>query len=98
MNNYSETHRIMNDMADVKMGMNAHKGAIEMIPQDEIIDMLREEIRELQQALDGGNMMHIIEESADCLNFLVALTHQQIQKYRSRKPVKVASATLLEDV
>ena len=83
---YSETHQIINDMADVKMAMNSHKGKIEDCSPQSIIEMLRGEVDELEQAIkEGDDMMHIIEESADCLNFLVAITHQQIAKYRSRK-------------
>ena len=72
-------------MAAVKMGMNSHKGAIEDIAPGHLIRALVEEMDELESALCDENLMHVIEEAADIMNFLVATVHQQIHTYRSRK-------------
>ena len=84
-NKYDETHRIIANMAGVKMRMNSHKGDIEDCSVEAILNMLGKETLELREAIEEGDMLHVIEEAADCLNFLVALTHQQVEKYRSRK-------------
>lgn len=82
---YEETKRILNDMASVKMAMNSHKGNIEDAYVGDIVKMMTDEIQELVEALDKGNIMDILQEAADVQNFLLAVVHQQIQKYRSRK-------------
>ena len=79
---YSDTIEAINAMASVKMAMNRHKGNIEDCPRDMLIKLMRAEVDELEEAED---LMHIIEEAADIQNFLVAVVHQQIQKYRGRK-------------
>ena len=85
MKKYDETLEVINQMAMVKMQMNAHKGAIEEGHPDRIVEMMRAEVLELSDAIHEGNIMHVIEEAADVMNFLVAVTHQQIEAYRSRK-------------
>tara|TARA_Y100000034_G_scaffold136730_1_gene215295 strand:- start:3730 stop:3990 length:261 start_codon:yes stop_codon:yes gene_type:complete len=84
-NKYEEVARILNDMASVKMAMNSHKGKIEDIHPDEAVAMLQGELDELAEACNGSDLMHVIEEAADIQNFLLALVHQQLAKYRSRK-------------
>jgi len=91
MDKYDETHRIISNMAGVKMRMNSHKGNIEDADADVLLQKLFDEVRELEEAIKeakgstDGNIMHIIEESADVFNFLVAITHKQVTKYRERK-------------
>ena len=82
---YDDAHNVIRDMANVKMTMNSHKGVIEDVNQTALIQMLRHEVKELAEALEEGNLLHIIEEAADVNNFLVALVQQQINKYRNRK-------------
>jgi NTP pyrophosphatase (non-canonical NTP hydrolase) len=85
MDKYSETKTIVNNMAKVKMAMNAHKGNIEDAYVGDIIKMLTDEIGELVGALDKGDFVSILQEIADAQNFLTAIAHQQIAKYRIRK-------------
>ena len=85
MNKYDETLEVINNMAMVKMTMNSHKGAIEKVDPEILIGLMGDEVKELHEAIMGDDMMHIIEEAADVLNFLVAVTYQQIEAYRSRK-------------
>lgn len=85
MDKYDETHRIISNMAGVKMRMNNHKGNIEDCEPQFIMDRLKEEAVELDKAVEEGDILHIIEEAADVFNFLVAITHQQVEKYRTRK-------------
>ncbi|MCK5609718.1 hypothetical protein KAR91_48035 [Candidatus Pacearchaeota archaeon] len=88
-NKYDETIEVISNMAKVKMTMNAHKGEIENLPTLVISAAMKDEVAELESALLEENLMHIIEEAADVMNFLVAVTHQQIKKYRARKPSHV---------
>lgn len=85
MDRYAETKQILNDMASVKMAMNSHKGRIEDQYVGDIVKMLNDEISELVDALDKGDLMDVLQEAADVQNFLLAITHQQINKYRNRK-------------
>lgn len=85
MDKYCETKRILNDMASVKMAMNSHKGNIEDKADTEILSMLKGEVSELREAVAKGDLMDILQEAADVQNFLLAIAHQQISKYRGRK-------------
>jgi hypothetical protein len=85
MEKYDETLAVINKMAMVKMHMNAHKGAIENVSAGNLMQLMQKEIDELDQAVVDQDIMHIIEEAADVMYFLVALTYQQINEYRSRK-------------
>ena len=42
-------------------------------------------VAELVDAADEDDLRHVIEEAADVHNFLVALVHQAIARYRGRK-------------
>lgn len=85
MDKYTETKEILSNMAAVKMDMNSHKGNIEDVQVDRLVKMLSGEVDELKEAIDSNDLMKVIEEAADVMNFLVATTHQQILKYRNRK-------------
>lgn len=85
MSQYAEAQAIINKMAEVKMTMNAHKGNIEDAKPMSILKLMDGEVTELAEAIEQGDMMHIIEEAADVQNFLLALVQQQLNAYRSRK-------------
>lgn len=82
---YRDTFDTLVNMAKVKMSMNSHKGNIEDCDPDSIIIMMKKEVDELTQAINDGDILGTIEEAADVMNFLVALVHQRITAYRSRK-------------
>ena len=82
---YNDAFEAIKLVAKAKMVMNYHKGDIADVEVDKLLGMLKEEVLELNEAVHEGNIMHIIEEAADIFNFLVALTHQQIEEYRTRK-------------
>jgi hypothetical protein len=84
---YADAVDAINAMASVKMAMNRHKGRIEDVPTGKLIRALKDEVIELSEIIDGGDMVHIIEEAADIQNFLIGIVQQQIQKYRERKNV-----------
>ena len=85
MSDYDEAYDIIVNMAKVKMTLNAFKGRIENIPPDRIAELCIAEARELQQALEDGDVIKIIEEAGDVLNFAVAAVQQALIAYRSRK-------------
>ena len=82
---YQEVKEVINNMAAVKMHMNAHKGDIEEVEEQQLLAKLYEEITELEQAIAKGDYMNVLEEAADMTNFLVAIVHRQVTKYRTRK-------------
>lgn len=82
---YIDTFDTLNHMAKVKMAMNQHKGSIEDCPPETILKMLKGEVEELEHAVLHKGTLDVLEESADVMNFLLALVHQQIGEYRRRK-------------
>ena len=85
-NEYDDTLDVINHMAMVKMAMNQHKGKIEDLDPEQILTLLRGEVDELEGAINGaGPSVRVIEEAADCMNFLVAIVHKRIDKYRNRQ-------------
>ncbi|REK56668.1 MAG: hypothetical protein DWQ49_09870 [Bacteroidetes bacterium] len=85
MDKYADTLEVINKMAMVKMAMNNHKGKIEDLKSEMIISMMTSEIDELKEAVSNENILEIIEEAADIMNFLVGLIYKQIKLYRIRK-------------
>lgn len=85
MTKYADAQEVINSMAQVKMTMNSHKGNIEDIAPASLINLIRGEVEELKDAIAEDDLMHVIEEAADVQNFLLAVVHQQIEKYRGRK-------------
>ena len=82
---YEDVFEIIKHMAEVKMAMNSHKGQIEEAKPEDILKMLNGEVTELAEAVEEGNLLHIIEEAADVHNFLVAIVQQATTRYRNRK-------------
>lgn len=82
---YEDIFEIIKHMAEVKMAMNSHKGQIEERDSNDILAMLHGEVKELCEAVEEGNLLHIIEEAADVHNFLVAIVQQATTRYRNRK-------------
>ena len=84
MSEYDEAYSIVVDMSRVKMTMNSHKGRIETLSPDQIRDFCKAEVDELHEAMQEEDMIKIIEEAGDVLNFAVAAVQQAINKYRGR--------------
>lgn len=82
MSDYSDTKLVIENMAAAKLTMNSHKGNIEDLSKEQIMKLLNQEVKELD---DAEGMLHTIEEAADVYNFLMALVHKQILEYRGRK-------------
>lgn len=88
MKKFDEVEQIISDMAKVKMSMNSHKGDISkltFVAKNGQFSLLREELEELEQALEGGDYMNIIEEAADLHNYLLAAVYRATEEYRNRK-------------
>lgn len=82
MDKYADARSVIENMANVKLAMNSHKGNIEDMDEGDIIVKLRQEVQELD---DSASLLNAIEEAADCYNFLLALVHKKTQQYRNRK-------------
>lgn len=80
----SEAQEIVAAMADSKMRMNRFKGDIRDLPYDKLIKLMKGEIEELKSAIAGDNLAHVVEEAADCYNYLLAITSRAIDDYRNR--------------
>lgn len=87
---YDEVYDIVVAMAKTKMMMNAHKGSIENVDTDTLIQCGKDEFIELGDAIHNAangadNYVHIVEEVADVVNFAVAAAYNAIENYRNRK-------------
>jgi len=85
MQDYDEYYEAIVHMARVKLLMNKHKGNIEDVHPDQLIEFAMRELHELREAIGNGSYMAIIEEIADVLNFVMAAGVQAIEEYRRRK-------------
>lgn len=85
MKRYREMWGIMEDMASVKLRMNAHKGNIEDLDVADLIARAREELDELQGAIENEDgYLAILEECGDTLNFMTAAVLKTVRQYRRR--------------
>ena len=85
MSKYDDTYKAIVHMAKAKMILNQHKGNIEEIPPEKLIELARSEMAEIEEAVKNGqNQVHVIEECSDLMNYLVAMSHVAIEKYRNR--------------
>jgi len=85
MCSYEDTQEVVLAMARAKRAMNRHKGKIEDIDDHMLIALAKDELAELREAIDGDNLMHVIEEAADLFNFIMAVSHKKVIQYRGRK-------------
>ena len=85
---YKDTQKVIEHMAAAKRVMNSHKGAIEDMAPEQLINKLKEEVDELDAALSTNGLMHTIEEAPDVYNFLMAIVHKKVLQYRGRKNVE----------
>ena len=88
LNKYDETYDVLVNMAKAKMVMNSHKGDIEDMDTDMLIELAKGELDELKEAIDNGSIINTIEEAADVANFVVAAVHRAMMIYRGRKNVE----------
>jgi len=85
MSKYDEALEIVCHASRMKMTLNSHKGAIEGIPPEVAIKLLKKELTELEDALKDNNHEEVIIEAGDVLNFLTSLVYNSIDGYRKRK-------------
>lgn len=86
MNNYDSTYEAIVHMAKAKMIMNSHKGDIESLNPATLVELAKSELAEVEMAMiNGQDQVHVIEECADLMNYLVAMSHVAIENYRNRK-------------
>ncbi len=62
---YDRELRMFTDAMKAKMAANAHKGRWENVDLKKALKGLREEVDELVEAIENGNVVEIILESAD---------------------------------
>ncbi len=82
---YDDAFEAVKLAAKMKMVLNYHKGDIADCSPEDLITMLKSEVDELERAIFNKHVVDVIEESGDIMNFIVAISHQQIEKYRHRK-------------
>lgn len=63
-----------------KLQKNDHKGGWEEIPNDELFRRLRDEIDELEQALNNEPTLNIAFEAADVANFAMMIAWNALRQ------------------
>lgn len=85
MSKYDEAMQMLCDAARFKMLLNSHKGDIEALSTEGLIENLLKELDEINEATAEDNYEKILVETADAFNYLVAIAHNAIASYRRRK-------------
>jgi hypothetical protein len=63
-----------------KLGVKAHKGKWEGMPINKALELLRGEEKELTEAVERGNMVEVLLESADVANFALIISAIAMEK------------------
>lgn len=92
MQKYEEAMALISHAARYKMQLNSHKGDIESVPVDRLVQMAGMELTEMEKAAIAGDWEKVIVEAGDTMNFVVGVVQQAIVRYRERK-VAVAEMT-----
>lgn len=69
---FSDYDRYLKRLADAqryKLRINAHKGDLGSVPIARLLQLLRKEVGELQEAIERGSEIEIILEASDVCNF-----------------------------
>ena len=77
---YKDDIRRFVDAMVYKLGVHSRKGRWEGIPSQRAFDLLGGEVRELKEALEGGNLIEIMLEAADVANYAMIISAIAIEK------------------
>ena len=85
MTKYDEAMQMLCDTARFKMLLNSHKGNIEALSTESLIENLLKELDEINEATSYDNFEKVLVETADAFNYLIAIAYNAIASYRRRK-------------
>jgi NTP pyrophosphatase (non-canonical NTP hydrolase) len=77
---YADDIRRFLDAMVYKLGLNAHKGRWENISAERAMELLKDEVEELTEALRRGNLIETTLESADVANFALMISAIAIER------------------
>lgn len=77
---YAQDIRRFMDAMVYKIKKNAHKGRWQDLSVADALDLLREEVRELEEAVKDGNRIEIELEAADVANFALIVSAIMIER------------------
>ena len=66
---YEKDLKFFQDAMRYKLEKNAHKGRWENMTVEQVLDLLKQEVAELEEAIANGNNVEILMESADVAVF-----------------------------
>lgn len=75
-----------------KLAVNAHKGDIGDVAPEKLIELLRAEVDELEEAIKKGDRVAMMLESADCANFALAAVINATTRERNKKNTVLPNA------
>ncbi|QIG66089.1 nucleoside triphosphate pyrophosphohydrolase [Ochrobactrum phage vB_OspP_OH] len=70
---YEQDIRRFVDAMCYKLGVHAKKGRWEDLPIESALELMKGEVTELEQAIDGNNTIEVLLESADVANFAMII-------------------------
>lgn len=85
MTKYDEAMQLLCDAARFKMLLNTHKGNIEALSTEGLIENLLKELDEINEATAEDNYEKVLVETADAFNYLIAIAYNATVNYRRRK-------------
>lgn len=77
---YDPELKMLSDAMKVKLMANAHRGKWENLDLDKAFDLLQGEVKELREAIENGNVVEILMESADLANYALMIADVAIKK------------------
>lgn len=68
-----------------KLDLNRHKGGWDLMTPKEILGRIKDEVAELEAAIEGGECVEIIDEAVDIANFCSFLAHNMQEDIESKE-------------
>jgi len=98
LGSYGEYDEFLEMLADAqrhKLNLNRHKGFLGDVPPSVLLERLKEEIVELEDAAKRGSAFDMILESADVANFALGFVISALRVKRKEQCLKENSESLV---
>lgn len=90
---YDKYMKLIGDAQRYKLRINAHKGDLGSCPVPTLMQLLKREVAELQEAIDRGSEIEVILESADLMNFALGIAISAIRRMNEKDEESVKRNT-----
>lgn len=80
--------KVFASIMEHKLSLNDHKGNFEEQDTKRLLRLLKDEVEELEEAIEEGDYFHILTEAADVANYACILAWNQLLKTTDREEEK----------